>query len=688
MSDNAPAARGGPQPDDLRQVGRDGPVRRRQAPRRRRPRRRAEVRRRARRRRPATHPPSLYRVLRALASVGVFAEDEGGRFRQTPLSEVLRTGVPGSMRAVADYCGADWSWRPWGRLLETVRTGRTAFDEVFGEQAFEYLGKHPDESAVFNEGMTGFSMQESPAVAEAYDFSPFGTIVDVGGGHGHLLCTILKKYPGTKGVVFDSPHVVDGRDAANRRGRAGRPVPGRGRRLLPGRPGRRRLRDEAHHPRLAGRQGDDDPAELPHGGEAGAKLILVEMVIPPGNGPSPGKLLDLEMLVIASGKERTEAEYADLLAGAGWRLTRVVPTRSADVRDRGRRGVAAPGPAVRAAAGGGGNSAVTRPGRGSGGPVLGEVPCAAEGGGDPRPVEAAPRKLHVGPVNSTRLTTRFQGRLPEVPIIGPYLTRGCAIPRPRPSIWHAGCFLFLSEQPVGSPPLTRSAHPPANPPGSSPKASDLPRLLASSLSPADLDILWHSAYPLSLHKRAEEGGSSHAASTSRRPKSPVAQREKPRREHVQTASENLHVARRVRGRAGPERERPARQGRDATARVGLRAGGVPRVARDGGRRGQREYAGHRGVRGEYRGDGDGPQHVRRPPRRGREPWDGWWGPNPPYHHPVFVLTHQPATRWRWKAAPRSTSSPTASCRPSTRPRGPRAGRTSRSLAGRRRRNST
>ena len=142
-----------------------------------------------------THAPSLYRVLRPLASVGVFAEDADGRFRQTPLSEVLRSDVPGSMRAVADYCGADWSWRSWGHMLECVRTGRTAFDEVFGEQAFEYLAKHPDESAVFNEGMTGFSMQESPAVAAAYDFSPFGTIVDVGGGHGHLLCTVRARYP-------------------------------------------------------------------------------------------------------------------------------------------------------------------------------------------------------------------------------------------------------------------------------------------------------------------------------------------------------------------------------------------------------------------------------------------------------------------------------------------------------------
>lgn len=275
-----------------------------------------------------THAASLFRVLRALASVGVFAEEPDGRFRQTPLSEVLRSNVPGSMRAVADYCGADWSWRPWGQLLETVRNGQTAFDAVFGEQAFDYLAKHPAESAVFNEGMTGFSMQAAPAVAEAYDFSPFGTIVDVGGGHGLLLTTILAKYPGPRGVVFDSPHVVAG--AGPRIADAG-------------------LADRCRA------EGGDFFAAVPAGdayilkhiihdwaddksttilrncrtaANPGAKLVLVEMVIPPGNEPSPGKLLDLEMLVIASGKERTESEYASLLAGAGWRLTRILPTKA------------------------------------------------------------------------------------------------------------------------------------------------------------------------------------------------------------------------------------------------------------------------------------------------------------------------------------------------------------------------
>jgi hypothetical protein len=275
-----------------------------------------------------THAPSLFRLLRALASVGVFAEDEG-MFRQTPLSEVLRTGVPGSMRAVADYCGADWSWRPWGRLLETVRTGRTAFDEVFGEQVFDHLAKHPDESAVFNEGMTGFSMQESPAVAEAYDFSPFGTIVDVGGGHGHLLCTILKKHPGPKGVVFDAPHVAEGATARiAEAGLAGR-CRAEGGDFFKAVPA-----GDAYGMKHIIHDWPDDKAttilrNCRRAARPGAKLVLVEMVIPPGNDPSPGKLLDLEMLVIASGKERTEAEYAALLAGAGWRLARVVPTKAA-----------------------------------------------------------------------------------------------------------------------------------------------------------------------------------------------------------------------------------------------------------------------------------------------------------------------------------------------------------------------
>lgn len=276
-----------------------------------------------------THAPSLYRLLRALASVGVFASDEAGRFTLTPVGELLRTGVPGSMRGVADYCGAMWSWRAWEAAETSVRTGRTAFNEVFGEGCFDYLGKHPDESAAFNEGMTGFSAVEADAVAAAYDFGSFGTLVDVGGGHGHLLATILKKTPKLRGVVFDAPHVVAGAapllkemGVADRCTAEGgdffKSVPAGGDAYI--------LKHIIHD------WNDADCGRILRNVRAvskpGTKLLLVELVIPPGDDPHPGKILDLEMLIVASGKERTEAEYARLVADAGFRLTRVVPTQS------------------------------------------------------------------------------------------------------------------------------------------------------------------------------------------------------------------------------------------------------------------------------------------------------------------------------------------------------------------------
>jgi hypothetical protein len=276
-----------------------------------------------------THAPSLYRLLRALAGAGVFAEQADGRFALTPMGEYLRTGVKGSLRGIADYCGSDWSWRPWGQLLETVRTGRTAFDTIFGEQVFDYLAKHPDESAVFNEGMTGFASNIAPAVAEAYDFSPFKTVVDVGGGHGVLLNTILQAYPGVNGIVFDAPHVVVGaEDAIRNAGLTGRcrAVGGDFFRGVPAGGDAYLMKHIIHD------WPDDKAATILRncrkGVNPGGKLLLVEAVLAPGNAADLGKVLDLEMLVVASGLERTEGEFRQLLAGAGWRLTRVLPTKS------------------------------------------------------------------------------------------------------------------------------------------------------------------------------------------------------------------------------------------------------------------------------------------------------------------------------------------------------------------------
>ncbi|MDY3553472.1 methyltransferase [Gemmata sp. JC717] len=268
----------------------------------------------------------LYRVLRALAGLGVLSA-EGERFALTPVGEFLRSDVPGSMRAIATYVCDPWSWKPWGDLAGSVKAGAPVFDRMFGEGVFDYLAKHPDEAATFNEGMTGFSQQAAATMLKAYDFTPFGTIVDVGGGHGAILRAVLGAAPSARGIVFDAPQVAAGADE---------PIRAAG------------LADRCKA------EGGDFFQSVPAGGDlyilkhiihdwndakatqilksvraaipATGKLLLVEMVVPPGFAPHFAHVLDLEMMVVCDGKERTEQEYRELLARAGFRLTRIVPT--------------------------------------------------------------------------------------------------------------------------------------------------------------------------------------------------------------------------------------------------------------------------------------------------------------------------------------------------------------------------
>jgi O-methyltransferase domain/Dimerisation domain len=278
--------------------------------------------------RAGAHAPSLYRLLRALASNGVFAEDDRGRFAMTELAECLRSDVPTSQHAMALMLGEE-HYLAWAELEHCIRTGETGFDRRFGKPVFDYMSERPEVARTFDAAMVSVHGPESAAMCDVYDFGAFGTLVDVGGGNGSLLIEVLRRAPGLTGVLYDLPHVVErakvNLQAAGVADRC-RAVGGSFFEGVP--PG-----GDAYLLRHIIHDWDDERSLtiLRHVrravGEAG-RLLVVEGVVPPGNGPSFTKMLDLNMLVIPGGKERTEAEYRELYEKAGFRLTRVVPTRA------------------------------------------------------------------------------------------------------------------------------------------------------------------------------------------------------------------------------------------------------------------------------------------------------------------------------------------------------------------------
>jgi len=265
-------------------------------------------------------------MLRALASVGVFTETAPGTFALTPLADLLRTAVPGSMRALAITYNEE-QYRAWGELLHSVKTGGVAFEHIYGMPVFEYFAQHPEADRVFNDAMIGWSNQVAGAVADTYDFAPFRTVVDVGGGYGTLLAAILRNNPDARGILFDQPHVIAGADG---------------------------LLTAAGVADRCATVGGDFFAAVPEGGDAyvlaqilhdwdddrcmtilrqcrraissHGKLLVVELVLPPDEEPFFGKWLDLHMLVMNGGRERTAIEYGALFQATGFQLTRVVPT--------------------------------------------------------------------------------------------------------------------------------------------------------------------------------------------------------------------------------------------------------------------------------------------------------------------------------------------------------------------------
>lgn len=277
-----------------------------------------------------THAPSLYRLMRTLASLGILTEDGARRFALTPLGDALKTGAPGSARATILTLASDWWIRGFGQLLYSVQTGKPGFEKHLGMPIFDWLAKNPNEASMFSETMVGFHGAEPPAVAAAYDFSGMKTIVDVGGATGNLLTTILRRYPGSRGVLYDLPHVVRDAPALIQEGGLADRVTieaGSFFESVPGGADAYLLSHIIHDwseeqclPILGHCRRAMNPA---------SRLLIIEMVLPPGNTPHPGKLLDMMMLVGPGGRERTEKEYGTLLEKAGLRLTRVVPTESA-----------------------------------------------------------------------------------------------------------------------------------------------------------------------------------------------------------------------------------------------------------------------------------------------------------------------------------------------------------------------
>lgn len=274
-----------------------------------------------------SHPDATFRLMRALASKGVFRLTGDGLFELAPMGRALCWDADGSMAPMIAMVGSPPHWEPWGHLFDAVTTGETAAETVRGQPMFDYLQTEPEYAQIFNDAMTGVSALAIRAAVPVYDFSDRRRIVDIGGGHGALLAAVLNSAPDASGVLYDLPSVIAGAAAVlDSAGVSGRctatggsffeSVPDGGDAYL--------LKAIIHD------WADEQALTILRNVRAaiapGGRLLLFEMVLPDGTPPHPGLLLDLEMLVHAGGRERTAAEYSDVLARAGFRQTRVIPT--------------------------------------------------------------------------------------------------------------------------------------------------------------------------------------------------------------------------------------------------------------------------------------------------------------------------------------------------------------------------
>jgi hypothetical protein len=276
------------------------------------------------------HAPSLYRLLRALASVGVFTKQEDGRFAQTPMSDALRNDVSYSMRGFARMAKRPWTIGAWTNLERSVRTGISAFEEAYGMSVFDHLTQHAMEMQIVAQAMGSFSAQIGAAVADAYDFSEIQTLADIGGSQGMVLALILARNPAMRGILFDLPDVIEGSSDF--------------------------LKSCGLHQRIE-LKGGNFFESVPEGADAyllkhvlhdwsdenclrilknihaaakpATKVLLVEFILNDSDEPQFAKVSDLEMLVISpDGRERTRADWQNLLRAGGFQITSTIPTNS------------------------------------------------------------------------------------------------------------------------------------------------------------------------------------------------------------------------------------------------------------------------------------------------------------------------------------------------------------------------
>lgn len=276
-----------------------------------------------------THAASLGRVLRLLASEGVFEELEPGRFALTALAEPLRSDAQQSLRARAVFDGEACNWQAWSNLLQSVVTGSSAFEHTHGSPTFAYFERHPQIAARFDALMAEQTEPVAREVAAVYDFAPFESVADLGGGYGALLAAILSAHPHLTGTLVDLPHVVAGaRSRLQQMELADRcqTVAGDFFQSVPA--GR-----DVYILKYILHDWDDDQCRTilrncRQAVSSQGRLLVLEALMRPGNEPDYTKYLDVNMLVVTEGRERTREEYADLFRSTGFELTRIVPTGS------------------------------------------------------------------------------------------------------------------------------------------------------------------------------------------------------------------------------------------------------------------------------------------------------------------------------------------------------------------------